>query len=71
MELMPDPRLVIEEQADGEKEARQLELRAKKLEEEQMMKQAEKIARQAEREKQKQALLENRANRIEDEDDED
>jgi len=45
MELIPDPRLVIEEQADGEKEEREKQLRAKKLEEEQMMKQAEKIAR--------------------------
>mmetsp|Transcript_16135 Transcript_16135/g.27290 ORF Transcript_16135/g.27290 Transcript_16135/m.27290 type:complete len:201 (+) Transcript_16135:667-1269(+) len=66
LEYLPDPRTVIEDQADVEREAKDRELRRKKAEEEAMARQAQKVARLAEREKQKQALLEARANQPED-----
>jgi hypothetical protein len=45
MEYMPDPRTVIEDDADIKREARDRELRMKKQEEMNMIKQAEKVAR--------------------------
>lgn len=60
MEYLPDPRTVIEDDADIKREARDRELRMKKQEEENMIKQAEKLARQAEKEKLKAALIEAR-----------
>jgi hypothetical protein len=45
MEYLPDPRTVIEDDADIKREARDRELRMKKQEEENMIKQAEKLAR--------------------------
>ena len=60
LEYVPDPRTVIEDAADIEREARDQELRKKKQEEVEMIKQAEKVARLAEKEKQKQALMEAR-----------
>ena len=60
MEYMPDPRTVIEDDADIKREARDKELRMKKQEEENLIKQAEKVARQAEKEKLKAALIEAR-----------
>lgn len=57
MELIPDPRTVLEDAADMEREARDRELRAKRAHEEQLIKQAERLARQAEREKQRQAMV--------------
>lgn len=56
MEYLPDPRTVIEDDADIKREARDRELRMKKQEEENLIKQAEKVARQAEKEKLKAAL---------------
>jgi hypothetical protein len=51
MEYVPDPRTVIEDAADHEREARDAELRKKKQEELEMIKQAERVARLAEKEK--------------------
>ena len=45
MEYMPDPRTIIEDEADIKREAKDRELRMKKAEEENMIKQAEKVAR--------------------------
>ena len=45
MEYVPDPRTVIEDAADIEREARDAELRKKKQEELEMIRQAEKVAR--------------------------
>jgi len=45
MEYMPDPRTVIEDDADVKREAKDRELRMKKQEEENLIKQAEKVAR--------------------------
>jgi hypothetical protein len=45
MEFLPDPRTVIEDAADKDREARDRELRKKKMEEENLIKQAEKVAR--------------------------
>lgn len=45
MEYIPDPRTVIEDAADVEREAKDRELRRKKAEEEALIKQAEKVAR--------------------------
>lgn len=59
-EYVPDPRTVIEDAADIEREARDHELRKKKQEELEMIKQAEKVARLAEKEKQKEALMQQR-----------
>lgn len=69
MEFIPDPRTVIEDAADIEREQRDREQRQQKAEQEAMMKQAEKVARQAEKEKLKQALIEQRENRPPSEDD--
>ena len=51
LEYVPDPRTVIEDAADIEREARDQELRKKKQEEVEMIRQAEKVARLAEKEK--------------------
>lgn len=40
MEQLPDPRTVIEDAADHEREARDIELRKKKAQEENMIKEA-------------------------------
>jgi len=63
MEYLPDPRTVLEDAADMEREAKDRALRNKRAQEQAMIKQAERVARQAEREKQKQALLEAKENR--------
>ena len=47
MEYIPDPRTVLEDAADMEKDARERMLKNKRLEEQALVKQAEKIARQA------------------------
>ena len=53
MEFIPDPRTVLEDAADMEREARDRELRQKRAQEEALIRQAERLARQAEREKQR------------------
>ena len=53
MEFIPDPRTVIEDAADVEREARDRELRKRRAEEQALAQQAAKIARLAEKEKQK------------------
>lgn len=45
MEYIPDPRTVLEDAADMEKDAREKMMKNKRLEEQALVKQAEKIAR--------------------------
>lgn len=72
MQYIPDPRTVLEDAADMERDARDRVMRSKKAEEAALVRQAEKIARQAEKEKQKEALMAanaaRRENEIEDDD---
>jgi hypothetical protein len=51
MEYIPDPRTVIEDAQDREKEERDAEERRKRIEEERMIKEAQKMARQEEKRK--------------------
>lgn len=46
-ELFPDPRTIIEDQADAERDLRDKEIRRQQAEKEEQIKQAEKVARQA------------------------
>ena len=57
LEYIPDPRTVLEDAADMEKNERERMMRNKKLEEQQLVKQAERIARQAAKQQQKDALI--------------
>ena len=56
LELIPDPRTEIEDKADADREFRDDQVRRQQLEKEAQIKQAEKIARMAEREKRIQAF---------------
>lgn len=53
MEYVPDPRTVIEDEADRQRFERDLAERAKRLEEERLIKVAERLARKEERERKK------------------
>lgn len=61
MEFIPDPRTIIEDAHDHEKEERDRELRAKAMEEERILKEAEKIARREERRKIRELIQESKA----------
>lgn len=63
VEQIPDPRTVLEDQADLEREVKDRELRIRRAEEEKLQRNAQRMAIQAEREKQRQALLEAKAER--------
>lgn len=69
IEQIPDPRTEIEDKADMEREAKDRELRARRAEEDKLQKNAQRKAIQAEREKQRAALLEAKAQRDDDDDD--
>jgi hypothetical protein len=53
LEFVPDPRTILEDAADMEREAKDRALRAQRAQEDVLKKQAERLARQAEREKQR------------------
>ena len=61
LEYVPDPRTVLEDAADLEREAKDRALREKRAKDAEMVKQAERIAKQAEYDKIKQAMYEQKA----------
>ena len=62
MEYLPDPRTVIEDQQDKEKEERDAAERRKREQEERMVKEAEKLIRQEEKKKKREQLEQARDN---------
>lgn len=57
LEFIPDPRMVIEDEADRKKQEREMIEAVKRAEEEKLIKQAEKLARKEERQKKKEEAL--------------
>jgi hypothetical protein len=56
MDFIPDPRTIIEDEADRQRFERDLADRAKRVEEERLIKVAERLARKEEREKKKEEV---------------
>lgn len=69
LEYIPDPRTIIEDAADQDKEEKMREQRLLKAAEMEKLKKAEKEARAADKEKQKQQLIEAKAGRVDSGDD--